>query len=81
MAYEDFKDLTRRGASGKILRDKAFNIAENLKCDGYQRGLALMVYNCFDKKNVSRSVVENENMTKYELLKNYTNQLLQNLKK
>ena len=76
MAYEDFKDLTRRATSGKILRDKAFNIAENLKCDGYQRGLALMFYNCFDKKKVFRSVVENENMTKYELLKNYTNQLL-----
>ena len=31
MVYEDFKDLTRRTASDKILRDKAFNIAKNLK--------------------------------------------------
>ena len=28
-----------------------FNIAENLKYDGYQRGLASMVYNFFDKKS------------------------------
>ena len=30
MAYGNFKDLTRRIASDKILRDKAFNIAKNL---------------------------------------------------
>ena len=45
MAYEDFKDFTRRIASDKILRDKAFNIARNPKYDGYQRGLASMIYN------------------------------------
>ena len=28
MAYRNFKDLTRRTASDKILRDKAFNIAK-----------------------------------------------------
>ena len=33
MAYRDFKDLTRRTASDKILRDKAFNIAKNPKYD------------------------------------------------
>ena len=31
MAYGDFKDLTRRAASAKILHDKAFNIAKNRK--------------------------------------------------
>ena len=50
MAYGDFKDLKRRTASDKILRDKAFNIAKNPKYDGYQRGLASMVYKFFDKK-------------------------------
>ena len=30
MAYEDFKDLTTRIASEKMLRDKTFNIAKNL---------------------------------------------------
>ena len=50
MAYEGFKDLKKRAAAGKVLRDKAFNIAKNLKYDGYQRGLASIVYNFFDKK-------------------------------
>ena len=50
MAYGDFKDLGRRTASDKVLRDKAFNIAKNPKYDGYQRGLASMVYKFFDKK-------------------------------
>ena len=40
MVYADFKDLTRRTASVKILRDKAFNIAKDPKYDGYQRELA-----------------------------------------
>ena len=34
IAYEDFKDLTRRTTSGKILRDKAFNIVKNPKYYG-----------------------------------------------
>ena len=52
MTYGDFKDL-KRTASDKILRDKAFNIAKNSKYDGYQRGLASMVYKFFDKKSAS----------------------------
>ena len=48
MTYGDFEDLTWRTSSDKILRDKAFNIAENPKYDGYQRGLASMVYKFFD---------------------------------
>ena len=55
MAYGDFKDLKRRTASDKVLRDKAFNIAKKSKYDGYQRGLASMVYNFFDKKFASLS--------------------------
>ena len=56
MAYGDFKDLKRRTASDKILRDKAFNVAKKPKYDGYQRGLASMVYKCFDKKSTGSSV-------------------------
>ena len=41
MAYKDFKDLTRRTGSDKMLCDKPFSIAKNVKYDGYQRGLAL----------------------------------------
>ena len=39
MSYGDFKDLARRTASDKVLRDKAFIIAKNSEYDGYQRGL------------------------------------------
>ena len=51
MAYGDFKDLARRTASDKVLRDNAFNIAKNPKYDGYQRGIPSMVYSFFDKKS------------------------------
>ena len=37
---EDFKDLLRRTAPDKVLRDKACNIAKNPKYDGDQHGLA-----------------------------------------
>ena len=50
MANRDFKDLTWKAASDKTLPDKAFNIVKNKKHDGYQRGIASMVYNFFDKK-------------------------------
>ena len=43
IAYGNFKDLARRIASDKVLRDKAFKIAKNPKYDGYQRGLASTV--------------------------------------
>ena len=53
VAYGDFKDLARRTASDKFWRDQAFYIAKNLKYDGYQRGIASMVYKFFDKKSAS----------------------------
>ena len=56
MAYGDFKDLAKRTASDKVLRDKAFNIAKGPKYDGYQRGLASMVYNFVDKKSAGSGV-------------------------
>ena len=51
MTYGDFKDLAKRTASDKVIRDKAFNIAKNSKYDGYQRGLASVVYKFFYKKS------------------------------
>ena len=51
MAYGKAKDLVRRTQSDKVLRDKAFKIASDPKYDGYQRGLASMVYKFFDKKS------------------------------
>ena len=60
MAYGDFKDLKKRTASDKILRDKAFNIAKNPKYDRYQRGLASMVYKFSDKNSKGSGVGNNE---------------------
>ena len=53
IAYGDFKDLKRRTFSDKVLWGKALNIAKNPKYYGHQRGLASMVYKCFDKKSAS----------------------------
>ena len=50
-AYADHKDLINRTEADKNLRDKAYDIASNSKYDGYQRGLASMVYKFFDKKS------------------------------
>ena len=51
MDYGKSKDLAQRTQSDKVLRDKAFKIASNPKNDGYQRGLASMVYKFFEKKS------------------------------
>ena len=57
-AYADHKDLINRTKSDKVLRDKAYDIASNPKYDGYQRGLASMVYRFFDKKVVELQVLQ-----------------------
>ena len=59
-AYSDSKDLTKRTVADKILKNKAFNIAKDSKYDGYQRGLASMVYKFFDKKSGSLADKSNE---------------------
>ena len=56
MTYGDFKDLARRTASDKVLRHKAFNMAKNSKCDGYQMGLISLVYKFFDKTSADSGV-------------------------
>ena len=61
--YGDFKDLTKRTAADKLLGDEAFKIASGQKYDGYQRGLASMVYKSFDKKSQGSGLVnKKENM-------------------
>ena len=45
MAYGVFKYLNRRTSADKVLRDKAFNVANNPIYYGYQRGLDSVVYN------------------------------------
>ena len=81
MAYGDFKDLERRTASDKVLRDKAFNIAKNPKYDGYQRGLASMVYKVFDKKSRENGVTNNEIKQKLQLAEELHKPIIRNFKK
>ena len=50
-AYADHKDLINRTEADKVLRDKAYDMASNPEYNGYQRGLANMVYKFFDKKS------------------------------
>ena len=49
MAYGKTKYLIKRTQSDKVLKGRAFKIASDPKYDGYQRGLASMVYKLFDR--------------------------------
>ena len=89
MAYGGFKDLARRTASDKLLRGKAFNIVKNPKYDGYQRGLASMVYKFFDKKSASLAhksaagsgVANNEIKQNLQLAEELHEPIIRNFKK
>ena len=48
--------MTERTESDKFLRDKAFKIASNPKYDGYQRGLASLVYKLFGKTSAGSGI-------------------------
>ena len=63
-AYADHKDLINRTEADKVLRDQAYDIASNPKYDGYQRGLASMVYKFFDKKSMGSGFKKLKNTTK-----------------
>ena len=82
MAYGDFKNLAKRTACDKLLRDKAFNIAKNPKYNGNQRGLASMVYKFFDKKPASGSgVADNEMKQNLQLAEVLHKTIIKNFKK
>ena len=51
--YSDSRDISKRTAADKILKNEAHKIAKDPKYDGYQRSLGSMVYKCFDKKTKS----------------------------
>ena len=61
MAYGRSKDLVKKTQSDKVLNDKAFKIASNPSYDGYQRGLASMVYKFFDKKSKGSGIANEPN--------------------
>ena len=68
-AYSDNKDLAKITISDNILEDRAYEIAMNLKYDGYQRRLASMVCKFFDKK-------KNREWFKWGANSRFTNQSL-----
>lgn len=51
MAYGAYKDLPIKTADDKLLRDRAFQIADNQEFGGYQQGVASVIYKFFDKKS------------------------------
>ena len=63
MTYGDFKNLAKRTATDKVLRDKAFKTASDQKYDAYQRGLASMVYKFFDKNSQGSGLINNKENT------------------
>ena len=75
MADGKSKDLVKKTQSDQVLRDTAFKIASDPKYDGYQRGLASMVYKFFDKTSSGSGITNRSN---YQLV----NQLhMPNIKK
>ena len=59
------------------MRDEAFHIAKNPKYDGYQRGLASMIYEFFNKKDYERTV-KNENNSSKELAEELHKPIMKN---
>ena len=80
MAYGDYKDLSRRTVFDKVLRDKAFSIAKNQKYNGYQRGLASMVYTFFNKKS-SGGGIKNENISNQQLAEELCKSIIRKFEK
>ena len=62
------------------MHNKAFNIAKNPKYEGYQRGLALIFYQYFDKK-ISGSGIKNENISNKELAEELHKPVIRKFKK
>ena len=56
MAYGKYKGLNKITHSDKVLRDRAFKIASKPNYDGYQRGLASVVYKFIDKTSKGSGV-------------------------
>ena len=78
MAYGKTKDLVKRTQSDKVLKNKAFKIATDPKHDGYQRGLASMVYKFFDKKSKGSGIINEPN---YQLANELHKPIIRKFKK
>ena len=65
MAYSKYKDLKGRTQSDIVLKSKAYKIAVNPRIDDFQRDLASIFWDFFDKrsKKVLGSGTENKQLT------------------
>ena len=79
VAYGKSKDLIKRTQSDKVLKYKEFKIASDPKFDGYQRGLASMAYNFFDKTSNGSGIVTNE--PNYQLANELAKPIIRKFKK
>ena len=61
MAYGISKNLVKRTQSDKVLKDKAFKMANNPNYNVYQRESASMVYKFFDKKSKGSGIINEPN--------------------
>ena len=77
MAYGKSKDLTKRTQSDQVLGDKAFKIASDPKYNGYQRGLASMVYKLFDKRSSGSG---DDTEPNYQLANEFRRQIIKQFK-
>ena len=78
MAYGDFKDLTRRLIKYYVIRNLI--LLKIKKNDGYQQGLASMVYKYFDKKT-SVSGIQSENISNKQLSEELHKPIIRKFKK
>ena len=78
MVYGKSKDLAKRTQSDKVLRNKALKIASHPKYNGYQRGLASMVYKFLDKKSSGSGVSTQPN---YQLANELHKQIIRKFKR
>ena len=81
VAYCDSKDLTKRTAADKILKDKAYKIANNLGRNGYERSLAAMVYKFFDKKSKGTGIKNEINKKNQQLANELHKPIIRKFKK
>ena len=72
------KDLRKRTQPDKVLKDKAFKIANDSKYYGYQRRLASIVYRFFDKKSGGSGVDTEAN---YQLVNELHRQIIRKFKR
>ena len=78
MVYGKSKDLAKTTQSDKVLRDKAIKSASDPRYDGYQRGLASIIYRFFDKKSSGSGA---DAKTNYHFANELHNQIIRKFKR